>query len=311
MARRLVRISFSCLLLVYVGYKVEWRIVFSALLGVDFPFFIVSTILSVSGGFFMAWKYHLLLKNTVLALSVKRLMVIQAISRFYALILPTALGPEAVRWYKVTKNKQGKSFFLAATIYERLFFLMVLLGFGLAPLFLFPTHPEVAALRDRILPLALICAGGLAALMLFLLLPSAQKPVKELIKTGLYLSPGGKLDLLLDNLALKDRSPALFLQLLFLTVCWQIGFILRIYFLFWAMELPFGVVEAAWMGSLVLLLQVLPVTFAGLGIREGAYAYLLTLSGLPAEEGVVIGLLFFTQMLIFAGTGAVLTLMEK
>ena len=311
MAKHIIRISFSFFLLTYIGLRIDWQAISSAFLGINIVFYTASTVISISGGFFMAWKYHLLLKNTELALSVKRLMVIQSISRFYALILPTALGPEAVRWYKVTKNKPGKSFFLAVTVYERLFFLMVLLGFGLAPLFFFPTHPQVTALRDRILPVSLACAAALSALMLFLLLPSIQQPVKGLIKKGLRLPSGGKLDLLLNNMTLKDRSPALFTLLLLLTVCWQIGFILRICFLFWAMGLPFGVVEAAWMGSLVLLLQVLPVTFAGLGIREGAYAYLFTLYGLPAEQGIVIGLLFFTQMLIFAGAGAGLTLFER
>ena len=60
------------------------------------------------------------------------------------------------------------------------------------------------------------------------------------------------------------------------------------------------------MGSLVLLLQMLPLSFAGIGIREGAYAYLFSLYGLAPEAGVLIGLLFFSQMLILAGLGGVL-----
>lgn len=311
MARHIIRISLSCLLLAYVGFKVDWQVIGQAFFGVDIVLYAVSTVISISGGYFMAWKYHFLLKNTALSLSVRRLMAIQCISRFYALFLPTALGPEAVRWYKVTKNKTGKGFFLAATVYERLFFLLVLLGFGLIPLFFCQTHPQVDVLRNRLLPVALCCAAGMLSVLLYLLLPRFQNQVKRLLKKGLRIRAGGKLDLLLDNLELKDRSPALFARLLFLTICWQAVFVLRIYFLFTAMRLGFGLTEAAWMGSLVLLLQVLPVSFAGLGIREGAYAYLFTLYGLPAEEGFIIGLLFFTQMLVFAGTGAVLNLFEK
>ena len=69
--------------------------------------------------------------------------------------------------------------------------------------------------------------------------------------------------------------------------------------------------DVTWMGSLVLLLQVLPVSFAGIGVREGAYAYLFTLFDMAPEKGILIGVLFFTQMLVFAIIGALLTLLEK
>lgn len=77
------------------------------------------------------------------------------------------------------------------------------------------------------------------------------------------------------------------------------------------MQLPFGLIDAAWMGSLVLLLQVMPVSIAGIGIREGAYAYLFALCGLPSEKGVLIGILFFTQMLIVALIGGILEIIEN
>ena len=64
------------------------------------------------------------------------------------------------------------------------------------------------------------------------------------------------------------------------------------------------------MGSLVLLLQTIPVSFAGIGVREGAYAYLFTVFGLAPEKGVLIGIVFFSQMLILAGIGGLLELFE-
>ena len=69
-------------------------------------------------------------------------------------------------------------------------------------------------------------------------------------------------------------------------------------------------IEVTWMASLVMLLQALPISLAGIGVREGAYAYLVTLFGLPVETGVVIGILFFSQMLIMAITGGILEMMR-
>ena len=65
------------------------------------------------------------------------------------------------------------------------------------------------------------------------------------------------------------------------------------------------------MGSLVLLLQTLPLSLAGIGLREGAYAYLFRLYKLPPENGVLIGVLFFSQMLKMAAGGGGFELMER
>jgi hypothetical protein len=65
-----------------------------------------------------------------------------------------------------------------------------------------------------------------------------------------------------------------------------------------------------WIGSLVLLLQTIPISFAGIGLREGAYAYLFTFFNLPPEKGVLIGIFFFSQMLIIAFVGGILEFFE-
>lgn len=311
MIKHLVRILFSVLLLGYVGLKIDWQTMAAVFKGLNIGWYLLSTIIALSSAVFMAAKYHLLIRGTSLSLTVTRLLVIQYISRFYALLLPTALGPEAVRWYKVTRDKKGKSFFLAATAYERMLFLLTLLCCGMIPLLLSRNNPAILDLRDRLWPIAAVCGVALAAGIFYLLNGAIHRVVFSFLKKWLRTKKGGRLDLVLDNMVLKDRSMKLLIRLVFFTLCWQLFFIARIYFLFHSMGLSFDIIEAAWMGSLVMLLQVLPVSFAGLGIREGAYAYLFALYGLPAEQGVVIGLLFFTQMLSFAVIGSVLTFFEK
>jgi uncharacterized membrane protein YbhN (UPF0104 family) len=62
------------------------------------------------------------------------------------------------------------------------------------------------------------------------------------------------------------------------------------------------------MAPLVLLLQIIPVSFAGIGVREGAYAYLFGLFKLPPELGVLTGILFFSQEILFAVIGGMFEL---
>ncbi|MDY6832174.1 MAG: UPF0104 family protein, partial [Thermodesulfobacteriota bacterium] len=71
-----------------------------------------------------------------------------------------------------------------------------------------------------------------------------------------------------------------------------------------------GFLDVAWISSLVFLLQLLPVSLAGIGVREGAFAYMFIQVGLPPEQGVAVGVLFFSQFLLVAALGGVLELLD-
>jgi hypothetical protein len=101
------------------------------------------------------------------------------------------------------------------------------------------------------------------------------------------------------------------LNIFILSLIFQTFFLSRLFFLVKGAHIPLTFWDITWIGSLVLFLQILPVSLAGLGVREGAYAFLFSLFGLSPEKGVLIGILFFSQMLIFAGIGGVLEYFEK
>ena len=311
MIKLLFKIAISSLLLFYLIVKFDWSVAGNAFAQIDISLFIISTIIALFCPVFLAVKYRFLIKNTSLSLSIPRLVAINYISRFYALFLPSALGPEAVRWYKVTKNKQGKSFFLASTIFERLIFLLILLLFGTIPLFLNSDNAQIAILRQRITPLLSISFLFLTTGLVFFFVPELKNKFVQYIKNRFTVLKNSKTDQFLTNFEIKQNIKLVIGPLLTLSLLWQFFFLARMFFLFLSLNLPMTFMDVTWMGSMVLLLQVLPVSFAGIGVREGAYAYLFTLFNMAPEKGILIGVLFFTQMLFFAIVGAFLTLIEK
>jgi len=311
MTKFLVRVSVSFLIILYLSLKIDYKIFVQAFREIDIFFYLFSAVIALSASIFKAAKFYLFIKNTSLSLPIYRLLAINFIARFYSLIIPTSLGPAAVRWYKVTENKKGRSFFLASTMVERLFFLLILLLFGTIPLLFYNDNQQIIMLRQRLVPLLVIAYILLSGALIYFLFSGPQELLKQLIRKIITIKKDSKFDNFLNNFSLTNSSFSLISALFVLSLLWQIFFLARMFFLFSAMDLPFSIIEVTWMGSLVLLLQVLPVSFAGIGVREGAYAYLFTLFGLPAEQGFLIGILFFTQMLIFAGIGAVLNLFEK
>lgn len=309
-AKFLLRIIISTAILIYVGLKMDWSSLYAILRQINIFYYLLSTGLALASTIFIAGKYRLLIKNTSLSLSIRRLVVINIISRFYALCLPSALGTEAVRWYKVTQNKKGRSFFLATTVVERLFFLFILLLFGTLPLYLHIENPKIIALREQIAPLLFIAFALVISGLLFFLFPKFQQSGKNFIHKILSIKQESRISRFLQNFEIRQPLVSIAPLILLLSIAWQLIFILRMFYLFLSLHLTFSIIDVTWMGSLVLLLQVLPISFAGIGVREGAFAYFFMLFSVPDEKGFLVGMLFFSQMLIFAVTGAILNLLE-
>jgi glycosyltransferase 2 family protein len=78
---------------------------------------------------------------------------------------------------------------------------------------------------------------------------------------------------------------------------------------FWAaaraMNLELPLVTLVWVQAAILLLRLLPITFANLGVREGLLVFVLALYGVAPGEAIALGLLLFSRYLAIAAIGAV------
>ncbi len=307
----ILKIIISCLFIGFLFFKVDVSSLAATMGSIDVGLYAISTFLAVFSGVIVAGKYYFLIKGSVIHHPLASLVKINFIARFYALFLPSAVGREVVRWIKVTRNKKGKAQFLASIVFERLTFLFVLLCCGMIPLFFYKSNPEIEILRMRVLPIAAI---GIFLVSLFILF-YIFAPIRDLIKSLAYstlqrIRPKLDVDAYFENPNLNKMNAKTFTFILGLSIIWQIFFICRLLVLIKASSVPLGFMDITWIGSLVLLLQTIPISFAGIGLREGAYAYLFTLFNLPPEKGVLIGILFFSQMLIIAFVGGILEFVE-
>jgi len=302
----------SFLLIGYLALHLEWRVTLDALKEANALYYVFSTLLLLILVCLNSFKFSLLIKGTSINKSMWFLVKVNFISRFYALFLPSGVGRGAVRWYKVTENKKNRTLFLAVTLFERLMHVLLLLLVGFIPLFIYSSNGEIATLRTNIWPIMIVLIAGASIGMAYFLSPSSQEFLKG--KALRFLPAPGKgksITEFLDKCTVTHLSRPVFLFVLLTSFLWVVVFTFRVFLLSVSLGLPLHYIDLAWMSSLVLLLQLIPISFAGIGIREGAYAYLATVLGLSPEKGIVLGLLFFSQMLIVAFIGGLLELTEK
>lgn len=73
-------------------------------------------------------------------------------------------------------------------------------------------------------------------------------------------------------------------------------------------QVGFG--DYVWIVALVTLSQILPITIAGLGVREGLFVFLLGQYGVSASTAVALSLIIFSVTLLFGLLGGGLGLAE-
>jgi uncharacterized membrane protein YbhN (UPF0104 family) len=172
--------------------------------------------------------------------------------------------------------------------------------------------PEITVLKTRLMPWIFISIGTIFLSLSFYFFAPLRLRVESLTRR-ISASILQKFDVnsFLKNFSLQNIKTSSCVIIFGLSLIWQLFFLSRLSALMAAASLPLTLVDVAWMGSLVLLLQTLPISFAGIGLREGAYAYLFSLYKLPPEKGILIGVLFFSQMLIMASVGGIFEFLDR
>ena len=310
--RLLFKLAISFLLIGYLVFKLDWAVIVTMLTTIDFIIYMVSTVLLLALVFLNSTKFYLFLKGTPIKKSIAFLMKVNCIGRFYALFVPSGIGRGVVRWYKVTENRTNRVYFLAVSLFERLIHVFLLLILGLIPLFVYSSNEKIFVLRDSIWPIIVICLLLTLFGVGYFLFPFFQFAINRMV---IWFLParlkGENTTIFFRNFSLQNITVITFLGIFFADVLWLFVFIVRTFLLSKSMGLPLNYIDIAWMSSLVLLLQIIPISFAGIGLREGAFAYLMTVFGLAPENGASLGILFFSQMLIVALIGGLLELAEK
>jgi uncharacterized membrane protein YbhN (UPF0104 family) len=309
----LIRLAASVLFIALLSRWLDWQELRQAATRIRMDLFLVSLVLVLLNEVIIAVRLRILMESMKLRLTTARVVKIGLMSRFYAVFLPSGIGLLLARWYKVTENRVERLDFAAVTFTEKILFLTTTLVSVAVPLVLFPDPQIQSIYRPLLFSLAVVflivffvfsfCTGSLGTGRLFSNIEIIYQKV-----TGRKSTP---VTLVQEALQKVFSSPKRMIKAGLLSVLIQAGIIMRIGLLILAVGalLPWSTV--LWLGSFIFLVQVIPISFSGLGVRESAFAFAFSLYGLQAEEGTLVGLLFFLQALIAAGIGGFLEFSDR
>jgi uncharacterized protein (TIRG00374 family) len=235
-----------------------------------------------------SWRWNLLMRELGMqAPPLSYSMALYVIGLYLGGLTPGQSGDFIKAWYLKERGEQLTPA-LFSIVLDRLFDFVIMALLALLAL---------AEFLDLLPEIAQIATIAFAALV-FILTPllMARGPREWLIARLLPLLPGRIREIFARwgmQLGALSLRPTLLAKLLLASVGSAASTIARIYLLFLAMSLvnvpPLAIVSST---ALIAILQALPISFAGIGVRDAILVLVLTRYGYTTEQALTLSALF-------------------
>ena len=287
--------------------RIKWS-EFLAMLTDSSPVYLLLAVVVIAfNTLFCSYKWKLFLKADSLDQPLGQLTVSYMIGSFVSLFLPSNIGGDSYRVYDLgTRTKQGVRSF-TSVFADRFsgFLALSLIGLvgGLS---------GYALLKDKSVIAILVLFLALIVMMLILIIDP------RFVRFCLKLSR-------LDHIGAISKSHQSFVEtfqryggnwklvcaVMVLSVLFHLGYIsvIFLYNHFLGLGYPFFVFVV--FVPIIALVEALPISIYGIGIRDGAYVYFFAQVGMAAEQALGLALVHLVMNMLFASTGGILLLFRK
>ncbi|MGB9005242.1 MAG: lysylphosphatidylglycerol synthase transmembrane domain-containing protein [Candidatus Aminicenantales bacterium] len=279
----IVKIAVSFSLLIYIlTSKVSLRDIGRSLAGLNLAWVALAFSLHIIGLLISAYRWQILARAQGDEVPLLYLAKSYLVGTFFNNFLPTRFGGDVVRIWDGSKYSQSVLKSSAIVVVERTTGLVVLFLFALlASLFRLDM-----ARRIPIIWVSLLVGLGGLLLAAFFLSPSAGRLISRFPSRGFLARLKSKVLSFREVILAYRHRWVPFCQALAWALLLQINVILYYYLIGLAFGLRVAFLDYFIFIPIVLLVQTIPITIGGLGLRESAYITVFRYYGVAARTAV-------------------------
>jgi uncharacterized protein (TIRG00374 family) len=224
-----------------------------------------------------AAKWHLLLRNEGRHIGFLSLLKTYLIANFLNLFMPGVIGGDAYRAMRTSRQAGGIAQALPSIVLDRLTGTVALFAVGLMGLtaFLAPQYLLLVAV-----------AGVLAVAAGFAVVRGPLRRFCERARPEAFFGLGRLAQGVVA--ALKPTTALFWVVVIALVFQLNTVFINWLYTVLIGIDVPFS--KLLLIVPIVYLAEAVPISIGGLGVREGTFTVMFAQLGLPAEQGLMLGL---------------------
>jgi len=306
-ARRLAlrgcQIAVSLGLLTYLVLTVPMRDVLTALLSASPAWLVISFTLVGGTNLLAALQMRAILAAQGMVFSVGQIAGINLITKFYGLFLPSYLAGGVVRWHHFSKPEGKRAQALAAMIFSREVEIVTTIAFGIVFYYLATSSGSAGSAIATLMV-------ALAAAVLVVLLSVSRAPHAAL-RAGLTRLPFPhhmtahvlKVSQCLVDFGRRHRA----YHLQFLALCILRNALGVISFICFARALRIAApaMSLGWIRAALDLVLILPISIAGLGVRDASLVTMLKHQGVLPAAALAFSFLLLARTLFVALLGGI------
>lgn len=298
----LLKIAFSVCLLLFLYSRADWSSfgeIFSrarpAFLLPIFALCFLNTLMS-------AFKWEMLLKADGIDVGLWRLTRSYLIGTFFNLFLPSSIGGDAYRIYDVSKRSSRAAEGFASVFADRFTGFLAIAAWGLVF--------SLLGIRRLQEPRIILIPAAVFAMMVAMVWLLLQQ---RLLLWGLRLFHMDRIPKLqdfvrkfLNSIATYRNNKALLVKTLSISLAFQFLVIVIVWMMGLTLGFSTGILPFAIFIPLITLIEALPISIYGIGVRDGAYVFFFTQVGVAREAALSLAMLYlainFVYAAVFGGT---------
>jgi uncharacterized membrane protein YbhN (UPF0104 family) len=260
--------------------------------------FLIAGVVTMAVSFLLAaWRWQRVLAVYGLEVALRTLFKHYLTGQFVGHALPSTIGGDVVRINRCARDIGSPEIAFASVVIERL------TGFVALPLITFAGFVARPDLLDvgRSWIAVTVAVGTLAILALIVLVAASPRLAGRFKDHANWMRYIGIIHVGVDRLR---RDPRDAVGALTAAVAYQLSVVVAVYCAVHTIGLtiPNGAVLA--FVPAVAMVQVLPISLSGLGVREGMLVLLLHPLGVPTGQAAAVGLLWYAMTLLVSLAGA-------
>jgi uncharacterized protein (TIRG00374 family) len=297
---RLLRILISLILLIIVIVNVGADRLWETLTTIAPLWFLIALVIHLCGIVIRTFRWSMLIRSLGVQVPFRRLFYLYMAGTFFNTFLPTGIGGDVVKIVDLTPESGGARAF--STVFaDRL---TGILGSSLIAL--------TVALFDPVdVPPALVAliacvSGGILLAALLLTQRRLIDRVMRHVPGWSKLLSQGKIRRVYE--ALTSYSIGVIARSTLISLPFTLTVIASQYALALGLGMQVPVQYFALFIPMTALIQLIPISFNGLGVREGTYAALFGTVGVAAEQAVAMSLMYYVLRVITGLIGGLMYL---
>lgn len=298
-----LKICISLVLITYILLKIDIGNAISTIKTIDIYFFLMAILMQIINIPIRAYKWKLLLSVQGIQAPLKTLVSISLIGTFFNNFLPTSMGGDVVRAYEISKLTKQKVKSVSTIVLQRFTGLIAIIFFGVIGVIIGSDMEFIKNISGiiGIFTLAfIVLLAGIYSIEYF----KKLNIIKSIFRFNI-------IEQIYDSINVYKFRKKESIIILFISLIAEFIVIIYFYSISLSLHQEISIIYFFILIPIISIIEMLPISINGIGVREGAFLYFFTKIGVLDYIAVSMSLVYYIQKVGVSLTGGLIYALRR